>query len=149
MKRGPETDLAARYDERLRRTARPLGLDWRGVAELPEARGPDRSARRDDEAAALLRAIGDASVIALDERGENLSSDAFSKLVAGFRDDGAPALALAIGGPDGHGDALRERAVRTVSFGRATWPHQLVRVMALEQLYRASTILAGHPYHRE
>ena len=149
MKRGPETELAARFDERLRRTARPLGLDWRGVTEMPESRTADAAIRKDDEASALLRAVGDASVIALDERGESLSSHEFARLIARVRDGGDPALALMIGGPDGHGDAVRARALRLVSFGRATWPHQLVRVLALEQLYRATTILAGHPYHRE
>ena len=149
MKAGPERELAERYAKRLAASARPLGMDWRGVTELAEARDTKAEARRDAEAAAILGKLDSgARVVALDERGEQPGSEAFAGLVGRFRDDGAPSLVLAIGGPDGHGAAIRERADALVAFGRLTWPHQIVRVMALEQLYRATTILAGHPYHR-
>jgi 23S rRNA (pseudouridine1915-N3)-methyltransferase len=65
-----------------------------------------------------------------------------------WRDAGRPAAAFVIGGADGLGDALRDRADLTLAFGAATWPHQLVRIMLLEQIYRSATLLAGHPYHR-
>ena len=149
MKAGPERELADRYAKRLAPVARPLGVDWRGVTELPEARDASTDARRESEAEAILsRAEPGTCLVALDEHGRQPNSSEFADLLARFRDDGAPSLALAIGGPDGHGRSLLERADATIAFGRLTWPHQIVRVLALEQLYRAATILAGHPYHR-
>ena len=147
--KGPEREIAGRYETRLPKAGRPLGLDWRGTIELPESRASSASARKDAEAGALLARLDDGAVlIALDEGGAQPGSEAFAALLARHRDAGAPSLALAIGGADGHGDALLERAGERIAFGRMTWPHGLVRAMALEQLYRAATILAGHPYHR-
>jgi 23S rRNA (pseudouridine1915-N3)-methyltransferase len=88
-------------------------------------------------------------VVALDERGETLDSASFTGALKSWRDAGRPAVVLVIGGPDGLGTEVTERADLTLAFGGATWPHQLVRIMLLEQIYRAVTILAGHPYHRE
>ena len=150
--KGPERDLADRYGGRLAKAARPLGLDWRGVSEIAEARGGSASARMAAEADALLaKASGmadAAAIVLLDERGDAVSSEEFAAMIGRTRDDGRPALAFALGGPDGHGNALRDAAMRSVSFGRLTWPHQLARAMLMEQIYRATTILAGHPYHR-
>ena len=99
--------------------------------------------------AALLHAVPDsAHLVALDQRGELVSSEEFASLIG--REElhgGGRAIAFAIGGPDGHSDAVRRRAARTIAFGRVTLPHRLVRVVLLEQLYRAFTILRGHPYH--
>ena len=149
MKRGPETDLAARYADRLGKGARSCGIVWDGVTELTEAREATTAMRRDAEASAILDRIPPgASLIALDERGRTLASEAFATDIARRRDGGASHLVFAIGGPDGHGEALRARADSLLAFGSMTWPHQLVRVMLLEQLYRATTILSGHPYHR-
>lgn len=149
MKAGPERELADRYAKRLASTARPLGLDWRGVTELSEARDAGADARREGEAEAILSRVEPGTrLVALDERGKEPTSPEFADLLARHRDDGVPSLALAIGGPDGHGRSLLDRADATIAFGRLTWPHQIVRVLALEQLYRAATILAGHPYHR-
>lgn len=145
--KGAECELCERYDKRLPRVARPLGLDWRGVAEIGESRADTPAARMEAEAATLLdRAAG--PVVALDERGAALSSEAFAAMIGELRDEGTASLAFALGGPDGHGEALRAAAIRTVSFGAMTWPHQLARAMLIEQIYRAATILAGHPYHR-
>ncbi len=80
---------------------------------------------------------------------ESLPSDRLSRTVATWRDAGAPAAAFVIGGPDGLAPSIGEQADLRLAFGAATWPHQLVRVMLLEQLYRAITILSGHPYHRD
>ena len=146
--KGAERELCERYGGRLARSARPLGLDWRGIVEIAEARAATPAARMGAEADALLARAGDAAIVALDERGEALTSEAFAAMIGDLRDAGTPALAFAMGGPDGHGDSLRAGARRTVSFGRLTWPHQLARVMLVEQIYRATTILAGHPYHR-
>jgi 23S rRNA (pseudouridine1915-N3)-methyltransferase len=87
-------------------------------------------------------------LLVLDERGRHVSSAAFAQMLAEARDAGSEALTLLIGGPDGIDEALRERASLVVAFGAMTWPHQLVRVLLAEQLYRAATILSGHPYHR-
>lgn len=88
-------------------------------------------------------------IVALDERGQAWTSRAFADRLAAWRDAGAPGLAFAIGGADGLGGAVIERADAVLSLGAMTWPHFLARVMLLEQLYRAQQILAGHPYHRE
>ena len=84
----------------------------------------------------------------LDERGQNVDSAAFAALLRQWRAEDRPAVCFVIGGADGLAQSLSERAKVKLAFGGATWPHQLVRIMLLEQLYRAGTILAGHPYHR-
>ena len=101
------------------------------------------------EADELLAAVPPgAALVALDERGRDLTSEALAGQLGRWRDEGARAAAFLIGGPDGLGAAARERASLVLSLGRMTWPHMLVRAMLAEQLYRATTILAGHPYHR-
>ena len=100
--------------------------------------------------AALLGALPrDAVVVALDELGRDLSSRQLATTIGGWREEARTRLAFLIGGPDGHGDGVRARADLVLSLGRMTWPHRLVRVMLAEQLYRAATILSGHPYHRD
>lgn len=102
-----------------------------------------------EEGALLAAAIPvGATVIALDERGRDLASTAFAERIGKWIDDGVADLAFVIGGADGLLPALRERAALTLCFGKLTWPHLLVRIMLAEQLYRAHTILTGHPYHR-
>jgi 23S rRNA (pseudouridine1915-N3)-methyltransferase len=102
-----------------------------------------------EEAAAISAAIPENSVlVALDERGENIDSAAFARRLGQWRDQAVAQAIFAIGGADGLSPELRGKAKLRVAFGAATWPHQMVRVMLLEQLYRAATILAGHPYHR-
>jgi 23S rRNA (pseudouridine1915-N3)-methyltransferase len=108
-----------------------------------------RPATPEAEARALLARLPRASpLVALDPRGRDLSSEDLAKKLAAWRDGGEPLVGFAIGGANGLAPALLERATLRLAFGRATWPHLLVRVMLAEQLYRASTILAGHPYHR-
>lgn len=102
-----------------------------------------------EEGAAILSAIPPgAALMVLDPRGKNVSSEDFARRMGSLRDGGLPALACIIGGADGLSDAVRARAELLVAYGTATFPHQLVRVMLAEQLYRGVTILAGHPYHR-
>ncbi|MEE8272998.1 MAG: 23S rRNA (pseudouridine(1915)-N(3))-methyltransferase RlmH, partial [Alphaproteobacteria bacterium] len=102
------------------------------------------------EADLLLGAVpSGATVVALDEAGRDLSSGEFAVRLAGWRDGGVRDVAFLIGGADGHGEAVRGRADLTLAFGRATWPHLMVRAMLAEQVYRAQTILDGHPYHRD
>lgn len=105
--------------------------------------------RIDDEGRRLLKAMPDGAAIAiLDPRGKDHSSEDLAVLIGAWRDSGYGSAAFAIGGADGHATHVRQKAFCTISFGRATWPHMLCRAMLAEQLYRASMILAGHPYHR-
>jgi 23S rRNA (pseudouridine1915-N3)-methyltransferase len=149
LKAGPERLLFDRYFRRLKEGARGAGLagvDLRVIGES-RARRPDE--RRADEGAAILAtAPKDGALVLLDERGASATSEEWAADIARARDDSRTAYAVAIGGPDGLDPSLGARAHRVISFGAMTWPHQLVRVMAGEQLYRAMTILAGHPYHR-
>ncbi|GGC45608.1 23S rRNA (pseudouridine(1915)-N(3))-methyltransferase RlmH [Chelatococcus reniformis] len=153
LKAGPERELAQRYHERATALGRTLGLAVLPFVELAESRSPDTSGRKAEEAAAILARIdtgraADTAVVAFDERGEAVTSEVFAGRLAAWRDGGMPGMALVIGGPDGLDPAVRQRADLTLSFGAMTLPHQIVRVLVLEQLYRAMTIMAGHPYHR-
>lgn len=149
MKAGPEKELADRYFDRFGKSGPPLGLDFAGVTEIAESRGRDTNERRREEADRLRTQLAPGTaLVLLDERGKNLSSQQFADKIAALRDGGQRGLVIAIGGPDGHDEALRNEASLLISFGAATWPHQMVRIMLGEQLYRAATILSGHPYHR-
>jgi len=149
MKAGPEKELADRYLDRFAKAGAALGLDFGGVAELAESRAQTAGERQADEATRLKTQFAPgAAVILLDERGKNIPSQDFADRIAAFRDSGRKATALVIGGPDGHDASLRAGADLVLSFGALTWPHQMVRIMLAEQLYRAATILSGHPYHR-
>ncbi len=149
MKQGPERELVSRYLERAVLSGKPLGLSGFEVGELPESRASSSASRKADEAKALRAALPEGIVVALDERGKTLGSEAFANRLAQWRDDGKPALSFVIGGADGLDPAFVAEAALTLSFSPLTWPHQLVRIMLAEQLYRATTILSGHPYHRE
>jgi 23S rRNA (pseudouridine1915-N3)-methyltransferase len=150
MKSGPETDLFARYQARAAKSGRQLGISAVTHREIPESRNPDARRRRDDEAAAILAALSPgAAVIALDEKGDDIDSTAFAALIRKHLDGGTGELAFLIGGPDGHGAAAISAARQVIRFGKLTWPHQIVRILLAEQVYRAMTILSGHPYHRE
>ena len=149
MKQGPERELVARYLERAVASGRPLGLSGFEVTELTESRASSSPARKADEAKALRAALPDGIVVALDERGKTLGSEAFANQIARWRDDGRPAVSFVIGGADGLEPDFVKGADLTLSFSPLTWPHQLVRIMLAEQLYRTTAILSGHPYHRE
>lgn len=88
------------------------------------------------------------TIITLDERGSNIPSEQFAEMIRRWRDDGVANASFLIGGADGHATSVLDRSTLKLSFGALTWPHMLVRVMLAEQLYRAMTILSGHPYHR-
>ena len=149
MKSGPERDVAERYRKRAADLGRKLGFRDIEVIEIRESRAAEPEKRALEESIALANVIpADAAVVLLDERGDNLDSTTFSDKLAGWRDGGRPALVCIIGGADGLAPSLRDKAEFSLAFGTATWPHQLVRIMLLEQLYRALTIQAGHPYHR-
>ncbi|MEL6374245.1 MAG: 23S rRNA (pseudouridine(1915)-N(3))-methyltransferase RlmH [Pseudomonadota bacterium] len=149
LKDGAERSLCERYVERLKASGRQLGIKSVTVRELSEARHATALTRKDDEARRLIDAVDDASVvIALDETGRGLTSAQLAETLERWRDGGEAHVAFVLGGPDGHGPALLERASLTLALGPMTFPHGLARIVIAEQLYRASTILAGHPYHR-
>ena len=126
--RCPEAELVERYAKRI---VWPLKL-----TELPEKGG------------ALPPALTPARKVLLDERGDQLSSEAFAALLGAWRDQGVRVAQFHIGAADGHGGEAREAADLLLGFGTMTWPHLLARAMLMEQLWRATSILAGHPYHR-
>lgn len=149
LKEPEEREIVARYAKRFDQTGRALGLGPLVFVELPESRAVTAAERKNDEAQRLLKAAGSAGLkIALDVEGRSHPSEAFAKLIAKHRDGGAKSAAFLIGGPDGHGDAALQAADVKLSLGAMTLPHGLARVVLVEQLYRAATILAGHPYHR-
>jgi 23S rRNA (pseudouridine1915-N3)-methyltransferase len=149
LKNGAERDLLDKYRDRFHGSARRLGLGPVVWHEIGESRAGDGAKRRDEEGAALLKVAQQADfLIALDERGKGLTSLAFARVLAKNRDSGKRAAAILIGGPDGFAESVREAAHLQLSFGAITLPHGLVRIVLAEQLYRAATILSGHPYHR-
>jgi len=149
LKQGPERELAERYRERFDDIGRKLGFQGIEIKEIAESRARDAPSRIAEEAAAISAAIPPKSaLVALDERGDNVDSSGFAQRLGRWRDDQFANTIFAIGGADGLSPELRRMALLRMAFGSATWPHQMVRVMLLEQIYRAATILAGHPYHR-
>ena len=151
MKTGPERELVARYLERFEKSAPAIGLGFGGLVEKPESRLPDAAQRKREEALWLishLDAQPSTLLVLLDETGKSLPSEILAEFIAKKRDAGLRHIVFAIGGADGHDESLKSRADLVLSFGAATWPHQMVRIMLAEQLYRSVTILSGHPYHR-
>ena len=126
--RSPEEQLVERYTKRI---GWPVKL-----TELPETGGNLRPAQTP------LRTV------LLDERGQNLGSKDFAQVLGKWRDDGIRECRFVLGAADGHTPEERAEADLLLSFGKATWPHLLARAMLMEQLFRATSILAGHPYHR-
>jgi 23S rRNA (pseudouridine1915-N3)-methyltransferase len=149
LKQGPERDLAERYRKRAADAGRGLGFRGVEIIEIKESRTRELEKRLVEESIALANVLPDkGAAIVLDERGENLTSVSFAGYLKRWRDEGRPAATFLIGGADGITSNLRDQAALRISFGVATWPHQLVRIMLLEQIYRGVTLLAGHPYHR-
>ncbi|QQG37416.1 MAG: 23S rRNA (pseudouridine(1915)-N(3))-methyltransferase RlmH [Micavibrio aeruginosavorus] len=135
LKKGPFADLR---DEYLKRMVWPVSIT--------EIEGKNASEEHDR----LLEKIRAGSVlIALDERGKVLGSRDFAARLSSFSEQGITDIQFMIGGADGLNDKIRQRARFLLAFGPQTWPHMMVRVMLLEQLYRAQQITAGHPYHRD
>jgi 23S rRNA (pseudouridine1915-N3)-methyltransferase len=149
LKSGPERDLAERYLKRTAQVGRNLGLSAFDIIEIRESRADNAARRMLEESIAIANVIPERAVtVLLDERGETLPSAAFAGRLQAWRTEDKPSVVFVIGGADGLAPGLKEKSNLTMGFGAATWPHQLVRVMLLEQLYRAVTILSGHPYHR-
>jgi 23S rRNA (pseudouridine1915-N3)-methyltransferase len=142
--RAPEAGLARDYAERATASGRVLGLGPIEIVEL-ESRKPGKAA----EGELLLQHLQDAYVVACDEHGKTYPSRAFAQRIGRLRDDGVRRLVLIVGGADGLAPEVLDRADETLAFGVQTWPHALARAMLAEQVYRAVTILAGSPYHRD
>jgi 23S rRNA (pseudouridine1915-N3)-methyltransferase len=153
LKAGPERDLAYHYLTRASGLGRSLGVSAVDMREIEESKARRPQDRKKDEAKALRALLIDLGAapggfIACDETGENLTSPGFAERLRRLRDQGVNDLAFLLGGPDGLDPDFRAEAAFSVAFGALTWPHQLARIMAAEQIYRALTVLAGHPYHR-
>lgn len=145
LRSGPEKELIDDYAQRFDRTGRALGLGPLKITEVEDKKNAGMGA----EAKLLRSALPSGAVlVTLDERGKLVSSPAFAKKLAGWRDEGRSDIAFVIGGADGIDPSLRAEADFSISLGQMVWPHMLVRVMLAEQLYRAASILSGAPYHR-
>lgn len=149
LKQGPERELAARYAERFEDASRKIGFRGLSIHELPESKARDAATRMAEEGAGIAALVPDGAIlVGLDERGETIDSAQFALHLGRWRDDSVAQAVFVIGGADGLSPELQRKAKLRLAFGKTTWPHQFVRVMLLEQLYRAATILSGHPYHR-
>jgi len=149
LKQGPERELAERYRKRAADAGRGVGLQPVDIVEIRESRADNAERRMLEESIAIANVIPERAVsLILDERGESVSSSAFAGHLQAWRAQDRPAVVFVVGGADGLAPGLRSKFNFALAFGAATWPHQLVRIMLLEQLYRAVTILSGHPYHR-
>ena len=149
LKVGAERELCDSYLGRARKTGRGLGFRGFEVREIAQSTAVRPADRVVAEETALLAALeGRGRTICLDAKGELLDSDTFATVLGRDAESSVPRTTFVLGGPDGIGGKLLSRADRTLSFGRVTWPHQIVRILLAEQLYRAMTILSGHPYHR-
>lgn len=149
LKDDEERGILARYTQRFTPAGKSLGLGPLTTIELIESRAATAVARKADEAERALKSAADCGIkIALDANGRQYPSEAFAKLLKHHADEGAKGCAFLIGGPDGHGDAVLSACNLTLSLGAMTLPHGLARVVLSEQIYRAATILSGHPYHR-
>ena len=149
LKSGPEKDLASRYLDRFSKAGPAVGLEFSRWIEVPESRASNADTRKKEEAAILQKSLPEGGLLVLlDERGKSMDSESFAQMIGRFNDSGKRDMLIAIGGADGLDPELQSRADAVVNLGIMTWPHQLVRILIAEQLYRAVTIIAGHPYHR-
>ena len=145
-RKSPEADLVSDYLMRATKAGRPLGLGPVEVVEIDERKAQTKSTQAD----ALRRACPSGALgIALDERGNMVTSPNFASWLAQGRDAGRRDAVFLIGGADGHPPDLVGEADHVLSLGRLDWPHMLARAMLAEQIYRATQILSGTPYHRE
>jgi len=142
MKVGPLSDICDTYKRR---------LAWKTTLKEVEVRSPLPAEQLKQREGELLQAAipAGARVVALDERGLSLTSREFASLIADWQNQGISDTAFLVGGADGLTDSLRSSAHKVIAFGKMTWPHMMIRALLLEQLYRAETILSGHPYHRD
>lgn len=149
LKAGPEKTLSLDYQTRLEGLGRKAGITKLTVNDFAESQAQTAAQRQTEEAKLLTSALAPkAFTLVLDERGKSMTSEAFSQFLQRHLDQGTQDLAFLIGGPDGHSAETRKSAGQLISLSEMTWPHRLVRIMLLEQIYRAVTIMVNHPYHR-
>ena len=149
LKSGPEKMLAHDYTSRIEAMGRKAGINVLRISDFSESQAQSAGQRMAEEAEMLWASLPRPShVIALDERGPSISSEALAQRIAKHASQSTTDLAFLIGGADGHDPQTRTKANELISFGAMTWPHRLVRIMLLEQIYRSVTILINHPYHR-
>lgn len=150
-KPGPETELFSQYVDWAGKTGRNLGLSEIRLTEVAVSQARDATSRKAAEAKAVAATIPSGSeVVVLDEAGKDFTTKALASWLGEQIDDRSlQHLYFVIGGPDGLDEDFRDHASKVIRFGSMTWPHQLVRVMLAEQLYRCLSVLAGHPYHRD
>jgi 23S rRNA (pseudouridine1915-N3)-methyltransferase len=145
----PEGALVEDFIGRAQKMGRSMGFPAVTVEELPVAKARDAATRMKEEGEKLASRLPDgAHVVLLDARGKGMTSEDFADFLGALRDAGTRDLAFVIGGPDGLGPLPGQKPGRSLAFGPQTWPHLLARALLSEQIYRAMTILAGHPYHR-
>jgi 23S rRNA (pseudouridine1915-N3)-methyltransferase len=144
-----EGALCDEYLDRAIKMGRNMGFSAVAIEELAVSKARTAEARMADEAERLARKVPDgAHVVTLDAKGKGMTSEDFAEMLGALRDAGTKDLAFVIGGPDGLTPLPGKKAGRSLAFGPQTWPHLLARALLTEQVYRAMTILAGHPYHR-
>jgi len=149
LRGGPETALIDIYATRIGAAGRNVGFSNFDIREVEAPKGLSGAKRQVREGALLLQASRPSDRrIVLDENGRSQTSEEFANHLAEWRDDGAAGVTFFVGGADGHDANVLSKSDLTLSFGKATWPHMLARVMLCEQIYRAMMILSGHPYHR-
>jgi 23S rRNA (pseudouridine1915-N3)-methyltransferase len=150
LKAGPEKLMAHDYQKRIEGLGRKAGMTALKIAEWAESQLPTAKQRAAEEAQILWSAVPQSAVtMVLDERGQSLSSEVFAARLQKYADQGTADLVFMIGGPDGHAPQTREKATEIMALGPMVWPHRLVRIMLLEQIYRSVTIMVNHPYHRQ
>lgn len=149
MKKGAEHKLVDHYLDRFSKSSGSVGFYFKTLQEISESRAQTACQRMEEEGKKLIDFLPEkCRLIVLDERGRSISSCTFAEKLGFYRDEGVRDLIIAVGGPDGHNERIRNRADFLLSFGSMTWPHQIARILLTEQLYRAVTIASHHPYHR-
>lgn len=150
LKDAQEQAVVARYEKRIAGIGGTLGFSKLETHEIAESRGQTAELRRQKEAQNIMQASAKAHFkLVLDEGGATMTSIKFAQWLGARRDDGISSIAVLIGGPDGHNESIRQSADFTLALSNLTLPHGLARIVFIEQLYRAMTILSGHPYHRD
>ncbi|WP_455474361.1 23S rRNA (pseudouridine(1915)-N(3))-methyltransferase RlmH [Bartonella sp. B30(2025)] len=149
MKKGAEQKLVQHYLDRFSKSSGAVGFRFKILQEIPESRAQTACQRMEEEGKKLIEFLPEkCRLIVLDERGKSISSSVFAEKLISYRDGGVRDLVIALGGHDGHSEQTRSRSDFLLSFGSMTWPHQIARILLVEQLYRAITIVNNHPYHR-
>ena len=150
LKKGPERELVNRYCDRIAKNGRSIGISALKNIEINESRATRSQLRKLEEAQSLQEKLpNNCTTVVFDERGKNPGSREFAEIINYNLNSGSQSIAFIIGGPDGLDPEFRQKASKVVSFGSLTIPHQIVRILVAEQIYRATTILSNHPYHRD